>query len=1234
MAEQGSSGSTSGRSTNISSLKLNDEWEYSKENIQPLRKGRNIGLLQKTLQMQKQQPVTGVESVHEKEREEFEKRLQSSEMEDSDDPLELWLEYIKWNQEAYPSGNNPKYIEVLERCNNEFKEDERYKNDPRYLRNWLTYANCCSDPTDVYTFLRVNEIGTSLALLYEAWAGMYENRGFPAKADKVYEEGIRMNARPIERLKKRHREFQIRLTASIKKAEEERAEEEEANSGSIGRRSANSNENHVAGIGRSGVAGGVAGAGKSRSKAKPGELQLDPKATKEKSQFAVFVDDEFESISKKKSSLVGGGRDKIGESAQKTKSAHPQREAKKEWKSLAGRDELLKENVHKPTTWNTTLNSKADAQEDSPVPPPKLEFKVFDEKIDKPDKANVAVPVARKVDRPILSVNFNASESSSSGFIKKLKDTKVPVGTKGASSGSGDAKTAKVEKKGYDEDLLFFNGEETCFEEIRAFQYALNVEEGYDSADNQTQMYDITPALVKVKTPGSTRVDKMKKRKYSMGQSPTINTKAALDDIVGMFNNPIHSGVENEEEDEFSDREEVTSLLTNEVLGLGSSKIEIFNDDELSSSEDDACVRPSKSIPSRAGDLSKKLAGLNIHLKSETGVENMPARKGLSLKSDRPDAISYESQSEVISPQKKSIQVFCSGAISPGLKKNRIVIPSDDENDIVPLRSEVLPKKGLRHGLIDIGKCSPLKFSKAKNLDDVWDSENIAAESAFEKTPPPPQKKSRTALEEAEILSPVTELQGTEEIDSPVEIIKPQRESSSPMGHPKEFLVFEEQLIDRKTSSAEPHAKEALVQHCEKVVDSDDQEELSPYLNQPLSPIMECPDERSPSEFEKKNVVVDSFNPFSVDVLESLSAKNLKTLEECEHVHFCDDRSGPQVPDKLPKNHVIYLGTESYSVQKVLGQGAYAKVYLAGSLSKQEMVAMKIQSPPNVWEIFISLELEKRLQSFQSPNTVIYAEEKLEQYFCFIQESYIYNKKSYLLAPVFDQGSLLDIVNLYKRQGLSMDESLVMFYTIELLRLVEILHSNDIIHGDIKPDNLMIRNEESEEDDEDLSHNSFNTWTPQRPGMWAKKGLKLIDCGRSIDLLQFPESVKFEGTSGTSGFQCIQMQKKKPWKYQVDLYGVLSTVHCLLFNDYMQVEQTANGVWKPRKTFKRYWQAPLWSNFFQTLLNFEGVSHRGSVAVLRDSRLVFESFLIGNPSKTENLKFTLNKQKNKLYENM
>lgn len=51
-----------------------------------------------------------------------------------------------------------------------------------------------------------------------------------------------------------------------------------------------------------------------------------------------------------------------------------------------------------------------------------------------------------------------------------------------------------------------------------------------------------------------------------------------------------------------------------------------------------------------------------------------------------------------------------------------------------------------------------------------------------------------------------------------------------------------------------------------------------------------------------------------------------------------------------------------------------------------------------------------------------------------------------------------DVINAYLAQGQRMDETLCIYYTIEMLLVLEILHKVGLIHGDFKPDNLLLRN--------------------------------------------------------------------------------------------------------------------------------------------------------------------------------
>ena len=55
-----------------------------------------------------------------------------------------------------------------------------------------------------------------------------------------------------------------------------------------------------------------------------------------------------------------------------------------------------------------------------------------------------------------------------------------------------------------------------------------------------------------------------------------------------------------------------------------------------------------------------------------------------------------------------------------------------------------------------------------------------------------------------------------------------------------------------------------------------------------------------------------------------------------------------------------------------------------------------------------------------------------------------------------DQGTLQDVINAFRVKGNKMDETLIMYYAIEMLTIAEAMHNAGIIHGDIKPDNFLI----------------------------------------------------------------------------------------------------------------------------------------------------------------------------------
>ena len=139
------------------------------------------------------------------------------------------MRFIKWTEQTFTSGGREtEVLPLLERCTRELQEVPRYRDDVRYLRIWVKYADCCKEPHDIFKFLQVNDVGQRHTLFYEAYAAFLEIRGAFKQAGEVYDRGILMRAEPTQRLKEKLAQFQHRMMKrKQRKMEEGGALEEE-----------------------------------------------------------------------------------------------------------------------------------------------------------------------------------------------------------------------------------------------------------------------------------------------------------------------------------------------------------------------------------------------------------------------------------------------------------------------------------------------------------------------------------------------------------------------------------------------------------------------------------------------------------------------------------------------------------------------------------------------------------------------------------------------------------------------------------------------------------------------------------------------------------------------------------------------------------------------------------------------------------------------------------------------
>lgn len=192
--------------------------ENQKENIQSLPGGRSARSLanlfsQSPLHQLSTPTPSDTKNLNDIARQEFEDELVN--IGESDDPLDIYDRYVKWTFDAYPSAQATPasgLLPLLERATKSFLNSTQYRNDPRYLKLWISYIRFFSEtPRETFAFLARHNIGESLALFYEEFAAWLEGAGRWTQAEEVYKLGIDREARPATRLIRKFSEFQQRF---------------------------------------------------------------------------------------------------------------------------------------------------------------------------------------------------------------------------------------------------------------------------------------------------------------------------------------------------------------------------------------------------------------------------------------------------------------------------------------------------------------------------------------------------------------------------------------------------------------------------------------------------------------------------------------------------------------------------------------------------------------------------------------------------------------------------------------------------------------------------------------------------------------------------------------------------------------------------------------------------------------------------------------------------------------
>eukprot|EP00795_Rhopilema_esculentum_P003064 gene3064-1349_t len=345
-----------------------------------------------------------------------------------------------------------------------------------------------------------------------------------------------------------------------------------------------------------------------------------------------------------------------------------------------------------------------------------------------------------------------------------------------------------------------------------------------------------------------------------------------------------------------------------------------------------------------------------------------------------------------------------------------------------------------------------------------------------------------------------------------------------------------------------------------------------------------------------------SFTSKPVDVSGSKAITAIVKTMEFEIYPNLTFETEKSLNERFFVNSKVLLGDDDYKIVKKVATGGFAVVYSAYNLSRgdSEETALKVMKSPILcqWEFHIGTQIQKRLvQNDIDP--------KLHD--CFIQplSGYVYSDAAAIQFPHHPGGTLLDLVNKHLKERVGQTDTFALLYGLNVCKLVKTMHDCSIIHGDVKPDNFL------------LNRVTGNVDNPTEINC-----LTLADFGRCLDLTLYSNTVTFIGSCNTDKFECIEMKKNLPWKYQIDYYGVAGTIHVVLHGTYLDCYLFGDR-YKPVKVASRRQGKEFWASVFDRLLN---VSDCNDQSVLEGIIKDFERRLI-DPDRQKSLMELLSLQR-------
>ncbi|CAI6354333.1 unnamed protein product [Macrosiphum euphorbiae] len=1093
----------------MSTVDTSDALDLTKENIRPLRQGRKPIQLETALQAQSN---TEIQQKLNKEKDKYDHAIRTYE---GDDPLAPHFEYIKWLEQVYlKHGPDSNLLPLIEETVQKFKNDEKYKQDPRFITILINFIENQSNAIELYQTVYNQGIGTMCALFYRAWAELLDRYNDFKRVDHIFLLGIKAKAEPVEELEQAHLQFQL----------------------SVARRMIN------------------------------GQLTNDDDKNQEPEKRHAFN-------VLKKSETHSGVRHGFGGVIGKVPQINNANGKNTVLRIFEDNDE---NGLHGVATSNYDLAQKGVNKENTVNPGPWT----------KPKKTRSKAP------KPVSTVDFEVHQDNNSECVTKLSGITVPNALRSIKGNTNIFCQVAVfeepdptKRPMYCKDKVYAAGRDVQLEEIRYEIYLKQEKEkqslkgkqlSHGSAKSQLKEKIVKP-LKKVilqedndefKVPLPLRNNEPD----NLSQSVTVNTRVAIDLVQQMWNSPC---ADKDEEPELISRNrkpisfDAFEEVDNNIKPF-SSDFMVYEDNKTPA-DDKVFKIQQKEMARIPGNFyvytddddqakSHKEPTVFVEHNDENQVENNKFQVYID-KNDENNGKGFKIPDVYVDNDKNN---------EKGFKIPDVYVDNDENNGKDFKIPEVYVDNDENNG-----KDFKIPDVYVDNDENVFSKKSSKIELKNNKNFKQPIKVQNYKVYEDES----NDTNNTEKHVNKTNdnSINPSNEGKSPLKKIQSIEVNDDDitcstkafafLLSSSTPLAPGRTKSNTVienqqQSLKRIEPNKNNETEEFQLGKNLSMILEASKERnsstssgiiSSSKVEQQSSIDfgDSINPFDDELITKLLQRVIKFPNEHHKSGYVEQES-----DLPIMRSEFKLGHNKMTLLSEIGKGSYARVVKVRPDGENAIEkALKVQKPACAWEWYISKEVQHRLKDSEKVS-----------YFINMDQMFVFKNGSIISMEFATHGTLLSLIVAYKTaMNRSIPITVGALLILQVTSALKYLHQCQIIHGDLKPDNVIVKSLPTECD---------------------QPCVQLIDFGRSIDMTLFPPDTTFTHTVKTADFICHEMREKLPWTYQTDYFGLAGIIYMVLMSDYMKT-QKIRKLWVPLKPFPRYIDKELWGTMLNMLLNIE-----------------------------------------------